>query len=868
MNITKSNNLSFYNEQGILTLNAKQFDTARTFVFHLMDNDEPFVLPEDCTASLQIQKADGTQFQGEDCCIIEGSKITINPALGNGQQILAADGINICELVLKDSKGGILTTWNFHINVLKRVHNGENLKSSDAYDVLDKINNAEKIRNANETIRIETENTRTEAENTRIEAENTRIETENTRIETENTRIEAENARIEAENTRIEAENARNEDTAKVIAEAKEATEKCIEINHTADASAISAESWAHGGTGTRTGENMDNAKYYKEQAQEICENLKKSTVTGVKGNAESKYRIGNVNLTSENIGALSLNGGTVTGNFAVNKISTTNPSNIIEFNIDGNEKVKINTNGSDDLARFEGNPNDGTISFRGNRFNIYSNNLTIANDANIRYGELIFGYLFNRTQSNNNNLEYKALELHNDSVIVGNMEDYNAHSHSYIHVKDNSERGQEIQVHTDYLDINAGTKIELNGNSGNINANNNLSLISPDITFRTTKNNNAEIQNVGFHISNETFWINSFGSSSPSGIAAAKFGDGETRLFGNDVCLGENNDYFFEAQRYRTQSSITKQVKIRGGSDASILIKPNNTIQFGSDGGAFEFHSFTNSDKLIASILQNGYMTLTGLKGANTANGLLIDGNTKISGNLRLRKDNGNNGGKLNFGDNEYTYISNYNDNIKICSDELNLAADFVYIGYDNNSGINKSSCFVFEPDSGLYPMANYMTLGFPSYKWDALYANNGTIQTSDRNEKNHIEELSTEKSQKLIYGLKPSTYQMNNGTSGRTHWGMISQDIEDLLKELGWTSLDFAGFIKSPKIKETKTVTDENGNRKKIHEYIDGAYDYSLRYDEFIAPMIKVIQSQHEHIETLAQKLELLEQKIANEE
>ena len=138
--------------------------------------------------------------------------------------------------------------------------------------------------------------------------------------------------------------------------------------------------------------------------------------------------------------------------------------------------------------------------------------------------------------------------------------------------------------------------------------------------------------------------------------------------------------------------------------------------------------------------------------------------------------------------------------------------------------------------------------------YRWKNIYATNGTIQTSDRNKKNSIEELLKEKAQKLIYGLKPSTYKMNTGTSGRTHWGIISQDIEELFEEIGITSIDFAGFIKSPKIQ--RITVDEN--------VIEGEYDYSLRYDEFIAPIIKVIQSQHEEIETLKQETQMLKQQM----
>ncbi len=148
--------------------------------------------------------------------------------------------------------------------------------------------------------------------------------------------------------------------------------------------------------------------------------------------------------------------------------------------------------------------------------------------------------------------------------------------------------------------------------------------------------------------------------------------------------------------------------------------------------------------------------------------------------------------------------------------------------------------------------------------YRWKNIYATNGTIQTSDRNKKNSIEELLKEKAQKLIYGLKPSTYKMNTGTSGRTHWGIISQDIEELFEEIGITSIDFAGFIKSPKIQ--RITVDENGKelQKPIEKVIEGEYDYSLRYDEFIAPIIKVIQSQHEEIETLKQETQMLKQQM----
>ena len=155
----------------------------------------------------------------------------------------------------------------------------------------------------------------------------------------------------------------------------------------------------------------------------------------------------------------------------------------------------------------------------------------------------------------------------------------------------------------------------------------------------------------------------------------------------------------------------------------------------------------------------------------------------------------------------------------------------------------------------------------GFRHFRRHAEFLKVEESRTLDASPNTHpepSEELSEEKAKALIYGLNPSTYQMNEGTSGRIHWGLISQDIEELFEDIGMTSLDFAGFIKSPKIQ--RITEDENGKelKKTIEKVIEGEYNYSLRYDEFIAPIIKVIQSQHEEIETLKQETQILKQQM----
>ncbi len=71
------------------------------------------------------------------------------------------------------------------------------------------------------------------------------------------------------------------------------------------------SKSYAVGTDGEiREEDDTDNARYYYRQSKKIYDNFNSAgDVTGVKGNAEAIYRIGQVNLTPENLGALSYDG-------------------------------------------------------------------------------------------------------------------------------------------------------------------------------------------------------------------------------------------------------------------------------------------------------------------------------------------------------------------------------------------------------------------------------------------------------------------------------------------------------------------------------------------------------------------------------
>lgn len=124
-----------------------------------------------------------------------------------------------------------------------------------------------------------------------------------------------------------------------------------------------------------------------------------------------------------------------------------------------------------------------------------------------------------------------------------------------------------------------------------------------------------------------------------------------------------------------------------------------------------------------------------------------------------------------------------------------------------------------------------NKMRLGSSSCRWTTIYAINGTINTSDRNEKEKITELNS-KITDFVLKLKPVSYKFKVGK--RTHFGLVAQDVEETMTELGMTDMDFGGLCKDKK---------ENSDE----------YTYGLRYEEFIAPLIYMVQKLQKEVEEL---------------
>ena len=133
-----------------------------------------------------------------------------------------------------------------------------------------------------------------------------------------------------------------------------------------------------------------------------------------------------------------------------------------------------------------------------------------------------------------------------------------------------------------------------------------------------------------------------------------------------------------------------------------------------------------------------------------------------------------------------------------------------------------------------------NSADLGFASARFDDIYATNGTIQTSDQNEKQQIASLTdaeitaAKAISKLFKTFKWNDSVEEKGDAARTHTGVIAQDVQQAMTEAGLDAGDYAFFISAtwwetqtevPAVEAVEaqdavyeTQTDEEGNETQV--------------------------------------------------
>ncbi len=123
---------------------------------------------------------------------------------------------------------------------------------------------------------------------------------------------------------------------------------------------------------------------------------------------------------------------------------------------------------------------------------------------------------------------------------------------------------------------------------------------------------------------------------------------------------------------------------------------------------------------------------------------------------------------------------------------------------------------------------------IGSGSKRFDDIHATNGTIQTSDRNEKQDIEELSDAEQRVavackgLLRKFRWKSAVAEKGNDARIHFGIIAQDLQDAFTAEGLDAGRYAMFIST-------TWTDEETGEERTR--------MGVRYSELLAFIIAAI-------------------------
>lgn len=262
-------------------------------------------------------------------------------------------------------------------------------------------------------------------------------------------------------------------------------------------------------------------------------------------------------------------------------------------------------------------------------------------------------------------------------------------------------------------------------------------------------------------------------------------------------------SDSTYAAGRLYSASYKVPLLEFAGTIEAEGDIKASGTI-------------YSNNTE-VSLIHTHNYLPLTGgtVSGKITCTDCAVNNNLTVSNNL------------------------NVNDIYKISGNMVTIHDNLVVGGLIRPGTDNKYSC------------------GSDSYHWTKVYAKNGSIDTSDRKEKDILGSINFAKT--FIMNLKPIQYMWKDGDHRRIRMGFVAQDIAEKCKQLG---LNLSLYSASYKLKDGQEY-GEQSTEYYGEEVDDKLLTWGLAYSQLIAPIVQVIQDQQKEIEQLKKDIHELKNK-----
>ena len=278
---------------------------------------------------------------------------------------------------------------------------------------------------------------------------------------------------------------------------------------------------------------------------------------------------------------------------------------------------------------------------------------------------------------------------------------------------------------------------------------------------------------------------------------------------------IDSDGDISFAGSLNKTAGTGTFAIDTSGSS--SVNLTASSSMKFtAATGGGSDSHQFINNTTEAMRIDSSGRLLVGKTATTFSVAGCRLDpaGNVEIvrAGHVPLSVNRTNNNGKairVYQDGTETGAISGYG-----ASTEMSIGSS-----HTDGSGVYFSSGNQTLPMKANSLSDNTQDLGKSNFRWDDVFATNGTIQTSDEREKQQIASLTDAEMtaakaiSKLFKTFKWNDSVAENGDAARTHTGVIAQQVETAMSDAGLDAGKYAFFISTTWWEADETYTDDEG-------------------------------------------------------